>query len=124
MGRWLREANNRLGTRLIAAAPTEVEETIRIDGDNPGTTLGRIEAPRSVFGEMEPRLVSDLVHTTFMLNPTPRAVLIHLNSADVTSLLAGTLPHVAKLKDNAKGKEPTGRAQEDVVYWFGEDADD
>ena len=126
----MREANDRLGTRLIAAAPTEVEETIRIDGlptrvkFNPGTTLGRIEAPRNVLGEMEPRLVSDLVHTTFMLNPTLRAVLIHLNSADVTSLLAGILPHVPKPKDKAKGKEPTGRAQEDVVYWIGEDADD
>ena len=73
---------------------------------------------------MEPGLVSDLVHTTFMLNPTLRAVLIHLNSADVTSLLAGILPHVPKPKDKAKGKEPTGRAQEDVVYWIGEDADD
>ena len=56
IGRWLHEANDRLGTRLIAAAPTEVEETIRIDGlptrvkFNPGTTLGRIEAPRSVLG--------------------------------------------------------------------------
>ena len=130
IGRWLREANNRLGTRLIAAAPTEVEETIRIDGlptrvkFNSGTTLGRIEAPRSVLGEMEPGLVSHLVHTTFMLNPTLRAVWIHLNSADVTSLLAGILPHVPKPKDKAKGKEPTGRAQEDVVYWIGEDADD
>ena len=107
-----------------------MEETIRIDGlptrvkFNPGTTLERIEALRSVLGEMEPRLVSDLVHTTFMLNPTLRAVLIHLNSADVTSLLAGILPHVPKPKDKAKGKEPTGRAQEDVVYWIGEDADD
>ena len=70
IGRWLRKANDRLGTRLIAAAPTEVEDTIRIDGlptrvkFNPGTTLGRIEAPRSVFGEMEPGLVSDSVHTT------------------------------------------------------------
>ena len=46
--RWLRESKYRLGTRLIAAAPTEVEDTIRIDGIptrvkfNPGTTLGRI----------------------------------------------------------------------------------
>ena len=130
IGRWLREANDRLGARLIAAAPTEVEETIRTDGlpmrakFNPGTTLGRIEAPRSVLGEMEPGLISDLVHTTFMLNPTLRAVLIHLNRADVTSLLAGILPHVPKPKDKAKGKEPTGRAQEDVVHWIGEDADD
>ena len=130
IGRWLREANDRLGTRLIAAAPTKVEETIRIDGlparakFNPGTMLGRIEAPRSVLGEMEPGLVSHLVHTTFMLNPTLRTVLIHLNRADVTSLLAGILPHVPKPKDKAKGKEPTGRAQEDVVYWIGEDADD
>ena len=98
-----------------------MEETIRIDGlptrvkFNPGTTLGRIEAPRSVLGEMEPGLVSDLVHTTFMLNPTPRAVLIHLNSTDVTSLLAGILPHVPKPKDKAKGKKPTGRAHE---MWF------
>ena len=130
IGRWLREANDRLGTRLIAAAPTEVEETIRIEGlptrvkFNSGTMLGRIEAPQSVLGEMEPGLVSDLVHTTFMLNPTLWAVLIHLNSADVTSLLAGILPHVPKPKDKAKGKEPTSRAQEDVVYWIGEDADD
>ena len=86
--------------------------------------LGRIEAPRSVLGEMEPRLVVDLVHTTFMLNPTLWAVLIHLNSADVTSLLAGILPLVPKPNDKAKGKEPTGRAQGDVVYWIGEDADD
>ena len=73
---------------------------------------------------MEPGVVSDLVHTTFMLNPTLRAALIHLNSADVTRLLAGILLHVPKPKDKAKGKEPTGRAQEDVVYWIGEDADD
>ena len=124
IGRWLREANDRLGTRLIAAAPTEVTETIRIHGlptrvkFNPGTTLGRIEALRSVLGDMEPGLVSDLVHTSFMLNPTLRAVLIHLNSADVTSLLAGILPHVPKRMDKVKGKEPTGRAQEDVVYWL------
>ena len=32
IGRWLREANDRLGTRLLAAAPTEVQETIRIHG--------------------------------------------------------------------------------------------
>ena len=114
IGRWLREANDGLGTRLIAAAPTEVEETIRIDGlptrvkFSPGTTLGGIEALRSVLGEMEPGLVSDLVHTTFMLNPTLRAVLIHLNSADVTSLLAGILRHVPKPKDKAKGKAPVG----------------
>ena len=107
-----------------------MEETIRIDGlpirvkSNSGTTLGRIEAPRSVLGEMEPGLVSHLVHTTFMLNATLRAVLIHLHSADVTSLLAGILPHHPKPKDKAKGKEPTGRAQEDVVYWIGQDADD
>ena len=129
IGRWLHEANDRFGTRHIAAAPTEVEETIRIDGLparaklNLGTTLGRIEAPQSVFGELEPGLVSDLVHTTFMLHPTLRAVLIHFNSADVTSLLARILPHVPKPKDKAKGKEPTGRAQEDVVYWIGEDVD-
>ena len=77
---------------------------------NLGTTLGRIEAPRSLLGEMEPGLVSDLVHTTFMLNPTLGAALIHLNSADITSLLAGILPHVPKPKDKAKGKEPTVRA--------------
>ena len=59
-----------------------------------------------------------------MLNPKIRAVLIHLNSADVSSLLAGILPHVPKPKDKAKGKEPGGGAQEDVVYWIGEDADD
>ena len=80
---WLCEANDRLGTRLIAAAPRELEETIRIDGPparaklNLGTTLGRIEGPRGVPGEMEPGLVIDLLHTTFMLNPTLRAVLIH-----------------------------------------------
>ena len=130
IGRCLCEPNDRLGTRLIAAAPTEVEDTIRIDGlptrvkTNPGTTLGRIEAPGSVLGEMEPGLVSDLVHITLMLNPTLWAVLIHLNSADVTSFLAGVLPPVPTPKDKAKGKEPTGRAQEDVVYWIGEDADD
>ena len=45
IGPWLREANDRLGTHLIPAAPTEVEETIRIDGlptrvkFNPGTTF-------------------------------------------------------------------------------------
>ena len=115
-GRWLRDANDRLGSRLIAAAPTEFEETIHIDGRptrvtfNPGTTLGCMEAPRSVLGKMEPGLVSGLVHTTYMLNPTLRAVLIHLNSANVTSLLEGMLPHVPNLKDKAKGKEPTGRA--------------
>ena len=124
MGRWLREANDRLGTRLIATAPAEVEETIRIDRlptrvkFNPGTTLGRIKVPRSTLGEMVPGPVSDLVHTTFMLNPTLRAALIHLNSADVTSLLAGILPHVPKVKDKAKGKEPAGRAHEDLVYWI------
>ena len=80
--------------------------------------------PARALGEMDPGLISDLVHTTFMLNPTLRAVLIHLNSADVTSLLVGILPHVPKPKDKANGKEPTGRAQEDVVYWIGEDADD
>ena len=128
IGRWLREANERLGTGLIAAAPANVEETFRIDGlptrvkFNSGTTLGRIEAPRGVLLEIEPGLVSDLVQTTFILNSTLRAVLIHLNSADVTSLLAGILPHVPKPKDKAKGKEPNGRAQEDVVYWIGEDA--
>ena len=130
IGRWLREANDRLGTRLIAAAPTEVEETIRIDGlptrvtFNPGTMLGRIQTPWSVLGEMEPGLVNELVHNNLMLNPTLRAVLIHLKSVDPTSLLAGILPHVPKPKDKAKGKEPTSRAQEDVVYWFVEDADD
>ena len=36
----------------------------------------------------------------------------------------GILPHVPKLKDKAKEKEPTGRAREDVVYWIGEDAGD
>ena len=129
IGRRLREANDRLDNRRIAAAATGVEETIRLHGltmrvkFNPGTTIGRIEAPQSVLGEMEPGLVSDSVHTTFMLNPTLWAVLIHLNSADVTSLLAGILPHIPKPKDKAKGKEPTGRAQEDVVYWIGEDAD-
>ena len=51
-------------------------------------------------------------------------LLIHLNSADITSLLAGILPHVPKPEDEAKGKEPTGRAQVVVVYWIGEDADD
>ena len=130
IGRWLREANDHLGTGLIAAAPTGVEENIGIDrrptrvSFNPGTTLGRIEAPRSVLREMEPGLVSDMVNTTLMLNPTIRAVLIHLNSADVTSLLAGRLPHVPNPKDRARGKEPTGRAQEDLVYWIGQDADD
>ena len=129
IGRWFCEANNRLGTRLIAAAPIAVEETILIDGLptrvklNPGTTLGRTEAPRSVLGEMEPGLVSDLVHTTFMLNPTLRAVLNHLSNADVTSLVARILPHVPQQKDKAKGKEPGGRALEDVVHWIGEDAD-
>ena len=59
-----------------------------------------------------------------MLNPTLRAFLIHLNSADVRSLLAGILPHFPKPKDKAKGQEPTGRAQEDGVYWIGEDAAD
>ena len=112
------------------AAPTEVEDTIRIDGlptrikFNPGTTLGRIEAPESVLEKMEPGLVSDLAHTTFMLNPTLRAGLINLDSADVTSLLAGILLHVPKPKDKAQGKEPTSRAPEDVAYWIGEDADD
>ena len=48
---------------------------------------------------MEPGLVSDLVHTNFMLNPTLQAVLIHLNSADVTSHLAGILLHAPKPKD-------------------------
>ena len=63
IGRWLREVNDRLGTRPTAAAPTEVEETIRIDGlptrdkFNPGTVLGRIEALRSVLRETEPGLV-------------------------------------------------------------------
>ena len=72
IGRWLREANDRLDTCLIAAAPTKVEETIDINGlptrvkFNPGTTLGHIEAPQSVLGEMEPWLVSDFVHTTIM----------------------------------------------------------
>ena len=51
---------------------------------------------------MEPKLVSYLVYTTLMLNPTLRAVLIHLNSVDVTSLLAGILPHLAKPKGKAK----------------------
>ena len=121
IGRWLREANDRLGTRLIAAAPTEVEETIRIDelparaNYNPGTTLGCIEAPRSVLGEMEPGLFSDLVHTSLMLIPTRRAVLMHLNTVAVTSLLAWILPHVPKPNDNGKGKEPTGRAHR---MWF------
>ena len=130
IGGWLREANDRLGTRLIAATPTEVEETIRIDGlpvrvkFNPGTTLGRIESPRSVLGKMEPGLVIDLVHTTFMLNPTLWAVLIHLDSADLTSFLVGILLHVPKPKDKAKGKEPIGRAKKDVVYCIGEDPDD
>ena len=129
-GRWLRGAHDRLGSRLIAAAPTEVEETIRIDGlparvkFNAGTTLSIIQAPRSVLGEMEPMLVSYPVHTTFMLNPTLRAVLIHLYSAEVTNLLAGILPHVPKPKDKAKGKEPNGRAEENVVYWIAEDVDD
>ena len=106
-----------------------MEDTIRINGllrrgkFNPVTTLGRIEAPWSVLGETEPGLLTDLVHTTLLLNPTLRAVLIHLSSADVTSLLAGILPHVPNPKDKAKGKEPTGRAQEDVVYCIGEDAD-
>ena len=72
---------------------------------------------------MEPGLVSYLVHTTFMLNLTLRGALIHLNNADITSLLAWILPHLPKPKNKAKGKEPTGRAQEDVVYWIGEDAD-
>ena len=130
IGGWLPEANDCLGTRLIAATPTEVEETIRIDGllarakFIPRTTLGRMEAPRNVLEEMEPGLVSDLFHTTFMLNPTIQAVLIPLNSADVTRLLAGILPHVPTSKDKAKGREPCDRAQEDVVYWIGEDADD
>ena len=71
IGLWLREANDCLGTRLITAAPTKVAHTIRIDGfpttvkPSPGTTLGCAEAPRSVLGEMEPALVSDLVRTTF-----------------------------------------------------------
>ena len=30
----------------------------------------------------------------------------------------------SKLKDKAKGKEPTGWAPKDVVYWIGEDAED
>ena len=56
IGHWLREAKGPLGTRLITAAPTEVEETIRINGFPArakviaGTTLGRIEALRSVLG--------------------------------------------------------------------------
>ena len=75
IGPWLREANDCLGTRLIAAAPTAVQESIRINGlrkrvnFNPGTMVGRIEVPRRVLGEMEPGLVSDLVGSTIMLNP-------------------------------------------------------
>ena len=61
---------------------------------------------------------------TWSTPPTLRAVSINLNSADITSLFAGILPHVPKPKDKAKGKEPTGSAKEDVVYWIGEDADD
>ena len=128
IGRWLREANDGLGPRLFAAAPTKVEETICIKGlparvkFNLGATLGRIEAPWTLLGEMEPGLVSDLVHTSFVLNPTLRAVLINFNIADVTSLLAGILPNKIKSKDKDKDKAPTGRAHEDVVYWVGEDA--
>ena len=67
---------------------SEVEKTIRIDGlparakFNLGTTFRRIEAPRSVLGAMQPGLVSDLVHTTFMLNPTLRSLSIHLDSVE------------------------------------------
>ena len=72
IGGWLREANDRLGTRLIAANPIEVEDTIRIDGPPARATLnpmlGRIEAPRSVLGVTEPGLISILGHTTVMLN--------------------------------------------------------
>ena len=117
IGRWLCEAYDRSGTLLIAAAPTEVEEeTVRITGlaarakFNLGTTSGFIEAARSGLGEMGPGLVSDLVHTTFMVKPTLRAVLIHLSSADVTILVAGMLPHIPKSKNKAKGREPNGRA--------------
>ena len=124
------EAGDHLGTRLIVAAPTEREKTICIDGlpamakFNQETTLGHIEAQRSVLEEMEPRFVSALVHTTLMLNPTLQAVLIHLNSVDITSLPTGILPHAPKSKDKAKGKDPTGRDRKDVVYWIAEDADD
>ena len=47
--------------------------------------------------------------------PSLVAVLIHLNSADVTTLLAGMLAHVPKANDKAKGKEPTGRAPHNVI---------
>ena len=113
IGRWLREANDRLGTRLIIAAPTEVEETIRIDGlptmvkFNPGTTLGRIEAPRSVLGEMEPGLVSDLVHTTFMLNPTLRAVLIHLVVRTSRAFLRGSCRTFQSQRTRPRERNPT-----------------
>ena len=129
IGRWLREGNDGLGTRLFADAPTEVEETIYIKGlparvkFNLGATPGRIEAPRSLLGEMEPGFVSDLVHTTFVLTPTLRAVLINFYTADLTGLLAGILPNKTKSKDKDKDKAPTGSAHGDVVYWVGEDAD-
>ena len=38
--------------------------------------------------------------------------------------LHGSCRTFQKPKDKAKGKEPTSWAQEDVVYWIGEDADD
>ena len=69
-------------------------------------------------------LVSDLVHTTFMLSPALWPVLIHPNSPDVTSLVAGILPHVPKPKDKAKGKKTTGWAPQDVVCCIREDAED
>ena len=84
--------------------PSELE--YRVHRFNPGTTLGRIKALGSVLGEMEPGLVSDLVHTGFMLNPTLGAVLIHLNSADVTSLLAGILPQFQSRRSRPRERNP------------------
>ena len=62
-------------------------------------TIGCIEAPRNVLGELQPSLVIDFVHTTFTMNPIVRPLLHHSNMVDITTILAGLLPHMAKSKD-------------------------
>ena len=95
VSRWLSAAAGRAGTRTISPAQGDKEDTAEIVTlptmvtFQPGTTVGRIFARRSVVTYVTPGFISDFVVSVFHHNAQLRVVVGRLN--DTVQQYASTI---------------------------------
>ena len=103
VSRRLSAAVGRPGTRTISPAQGDKEDTAEIVTlptvvtFQPGTTVGRIFAKRSVVTEVTPGLISHFVVGVFHHNANLRAVMV-VNNTDIDEVRSGLEPYVPKGK--------------------------